>query len=136
MDVIDQLFHKMETQDSLDYELFDLDGKNYCPVDGVITLKEFVDNDNALDFYKKVKSVAVIRKLVKDNGARAAVEFEIEFYDPAQPDIKGPSVVVIWVFGISKENKIDSIDSYWNAGEFKKLLSEKYPHFLPLFFRG
>ena len=38
MDVVDKLLQKMETQDVMDYELFDLNGKNYCPIDGTISL--------------------------------------------------------------------------------------------------
>ena len=48
MDVVDKLLQKMEMQDKMDYELFDLNGKNYCPVDGTISLKKFVDDDNEL----------------------------------------------------------------------------------------
>ena len=134
MDVVDKMFQKMETQNILDYELFDLNGKNYCPVDGTITLKEFVDNDNKLNFYSYVKKINVLKKFVKDNGRRVAVEFKICFQEP-NSNSKGPSVVVVWIIEISEQQKITMIDSYWDAAQFKKNLEANYPNFLKIFFR-
>ncbi|MDP1573779.1 MAG: hypothetical protein Q8L78_02430 [Coxiellaceae bacterium] len=133
MDVVDKMFEKMEKQDHADYELFDLNGKNYCPVDGTISLKEFVDNDNDLKFYSFVKKVKIIKKLIKDHGQRVAVEFEIFFQKPDADN--GPSVVCIWIIGISPEQKINMIDSYWDVNAFKADLEKNYPDFVKLFFR-
>lgn len=133
MDIVDQLFEKMVKQDHMDYELFDLNGKNYCPVDGIISLKEMIDHDNALNFYSFVKKVDVKKKFVKNNGQKIAVEFEIYFQKPNVAN--GPSVTCLWIFEISHDNKIIAIDSYWDVAKFKNLLEKNYPDFLKMFFR-
>lgn len=134
MDIIDQLLQKMEKQDKMDYELFDLNGKNYCPVDGTISLKKFVDDDNAINFYSFVKKIKIIKKIVKNHGHRVAVEFEIFFQKP-DTNISGPSVECIWIIEISDEQKITAIDSYWDVDQFKKDLEKNHPDFIKIFFR-
>ncbi len=134
MDVVDKLLQKMEMQDKMDYELFDLNGKNYCPVDGTISLKKFVDDDNELSFYSFVKKIKVLKKIVKDHGHRVAVEFEIFFQKPSSKE-PGPSVEVLWIIVISDRQKITMVDSYWDVDKFKKKLEEQHPDFLKMFFR-
>ena len=133
MDTVDKMFEKMVKQDRMDYELFDLNGKNYCPVDGIISLKEMVDHDNELNFYSFVKKVDVKNKFIKNHGKKIAVEFEIFFQKPDADS--GPSVVCFWVIEISQDNKITSIDSYWDVAKFKNQLEKNYPDFLKMFFR-
>ena len=93
MDPIEKLFRKMENQDKMDYELFELDGTNHCPADGTISLKKFVDDDNALNFYSLVKKVNIIKKITKDDGKRAAAQFEILFQKRGRKPTKKPSRV-------------------------------------------
>ena len=133
MDTVDKLFEKMVKQDRMDYELFDLNGKNFCPVDGTISLKEMVDHDNVLSFYSYVKKVDVIKKFIKNHGQKIAVEFEIFFQKPDA--YSGPSVVCLWIIELSHENKITTIDSYWDVAKFKNQLEKNYPDFLKMFFR-
>ena len=44
---------------------------------GLYLFKEFVDNDNAMNFYSFVKKIKLIKKFVKNHGHRVAIEFEI-----------------------------------------------------------
>jgi len=70
------MLQKMETQDVMDYELFDLNGKNYCPIDGTISLKEFVDNEDrhyqgrgSLDrFSEEMRSIGIGQILQPGRG--------------------------------------------------------------------
>lgn len=134
LDTVDLLFEKMEQQDQMDYELFDLDGKNYCPVDGTISLKKFVDDDNAINFYSLVKKVQIKKKFIKNNGRHIAVDFEIFFKSPGNAN--GPSVECIWMIELSENKKITAIDSYWDVKSFKAKLEKNYPDFIKIFFRG
>ena len=134
MDVVDKLLQKMETQDVMDYELFDLNGKNYCPIDGTISLKEFVDNDNAMNFYSFVKKIKLIKKFVKNHGHRVAIEFEI-FLQMPDTNINGPSVECIWVIEISDKQKIIAIDSYWDVDKVKNDLKKNHPDYIKIFSR-
>lgn len=134
-DIYDQLLNKMEKQDKMDYELFDLNGRNYCPVDGTITLKEFVDNDNAIKLYSYFDKVKLVKKLIKNEGKKAFVEFEIFLKQPGNPK-PGPSIVTYWVIEVSDKNKITSIDSFWDVHKFKQELKQHHPEYLKLFFKN
>ncbi|MCX7125549.1 MAG: hypothetical protein NTU49_07360 [Gammaproteobacteria bacterium] len=133
MDTVDKMFEKMVKQDRMDYDLFDLNGKNYCPIDGTISLKEMIDHDNALNFYSFVNKVDVKKKFIKNHGQKIAVEFEIFFKKPDANN--GPSVICLWIIELSHENKITTIDSYWDVAQFKNQLEKNYPDFLKMFFR-
>jgi len=134
VDIYDKLLHKMETLDVMDYELFDLNGKNYCPVDGTITLKEFVDNDNAIHLFSFFDKVKLIEKFVKNDGKKALVSFEIFLKQPGNPK-PGPSIVTHWVIEVSNDNKITSVDSFWGVDKFKQELKQHYPEYSKLFFK-
>lgn len=135
MDIYDQLLNKMENQDKMDYALFDLNGRNYCPVDGDISLKKFVDDDNAKNFYSIVKKIKVLKKLIKNDGKKAFIEFEI-FFQKQDDAKRGPSVICDWVFELNNDGKIALIDSFWDVKKFKEELEKNHPEYILLFFQG